>query len=108
MHDVCNAGTMPDVLRRDRAVQDEQSGSRMHESKGRVCRIYPESAADEGIQPSGRIDNRRAGRRMQPDDEGFLQRITKPQNKKGVIAEKAMTPFVFALFFVHCASNPAP
>ena len=48
------------------------SGSWMHESQGRMCRIHPESAADDGIQPSGRIDNRRAGRRMQPDDEGLL------------------------------------
>ena len=72
MHDVCDVGAMSDVLRRDRTVPDDQGCGRMYESESRMCRIYPESAADgTEFNHQAELDNRGAGRRMQSDDESI-------------------------------------
>ena len=49
MHDVCHAGTLPDVCRSDRAGKNPQSGDRKHESEGGMCRFRLESAGYAGV-----------------------------------------------------------
>ena len=39
MYDVCDTGALPDVFRCNRTVPDGKGGSRLYESKSRLCGI---------------------------------------------------------------------
>ena len=53
LHDVCDAGAVPDVRRSDRAEPHEKSCHCHDEPEGGMRRFGIESFTDGGIQPSG-------------------------------------------------------
>ena len=84
MYALCDAGTVSDVCRRYHTVADSPGGGRMYEPESRMCRVGPEPAGCESVQPPGRAHDRSARGGVQHDDEAVLSG-TKGEKEKMII-----------------------